>query len=172
MTGRRGIWIAGIGLAVVLVLFGIQLHDTQTTMRRDIEARFRDRAEVTSALTDSVFSAIASPQSAAPSRAPVVSDALLDTAVSKGQLHYAVLLDGDGRTIARSRGFAQYAARSLAGRFRLAAASPPRQPVTRSPTSSRAGMQRAPSSWRSRSRALRAGGSSSTACRLSGSAPS
>jgi two-component system, sensor histidine kinase and response regulator len=107
MTGRRWIWIAGIGLAAVLVAFGIQLHGTQSTMRDDIEARFRDRAEVTSALTDAVFSAIATPQAAAPYRAAVVRGAALDAAVAKGNLSYAVLLDGDARIMASSRGFAQ-----------------------------------------------------------------
>jgi signal transduction histidine kinase/CheY-like chemotaxis protein len=107
MTGRRGIWIAGIGLAVVLVLFGFQLHDTQTTMRRDIEARFRDRAQVTSALTDAVFSTIGSPPAADVYGAPKVSDRLLDEAAEGGNLDYAVLVDQQGRTIASSRGFAQ-----------------------------------------------------------------
>jgi hypothetical protein len=45
MTGRRTVWFAALALGAVLVLFGLQLHDTQKTMRRDIEARFRDRAE-------------------------------------------------------------------------------------------------------------------------------
>jgi signal transduction histidine kinase len=46
----------------------------------------------------------------------VVSDAILDEAVAKGNLHYEVLLDGDGRIIASSRGFAQTPrATSLAG---------------------------------------------------------
>ena len=107
MTGRRTVWVAALALGAVLVLFGLQLHDTQKTMRRDIEARFRDRAEVTSALTDAVFSAIASPASAAPYTTAVVSDAVLDQAVAKGKLAYEVLLDKDGRIIASSRGFAQ-----------------------------------------------------------------
>jgi hypothetical protein len=37
--------IAGLVLVAVLVRFALQLHSTQTTTRRDVEARFRDRAE-------------------------------------------------------------------------------------------------------------------------------
>jgi two-component system sensor histidine kinase/response regulator len=121
MIGRRTIWIAALGLAVVLVLFGIQLHDTQSTMRRDIEARFRDRAEVTSALTDTVFSTTASSNAAELYGAPVVSDRLLDKAAEQASLDYAVLVDQQGKIIASSHGFAQTPrARSLPGSTSLA----------------------------------------------------
>jgi signal transduction histidine kinase/CheY-like chemotaxis protein/HPt (histidine-containing phosphotransfer) domain-containing protein len=106
MTRVRIVWIAAAGLAAVLALFAVQLVQTQRTMRHDIEARFRDRAEVTSALTDAVFSASASPASVQPYAAPTVSDRDMDKAVAQGKLRYAAVLNANGGVLASSRGFA------------------------------------------------------------------
>jgi signal transduction histidine kinase/CheY-like chemotaxis protein len=115
MNRVRVIWIAVAGLAVFLALFAVQLLDTQRTMRHDIEARFRDRAEVTSALTDAVFSASASPAAAKQYAAPKVSDGDMDKAAAQSKLHYAALVDAHGALLASSRGFTTSArARSVA----------------------------------------------------------
>jgi signal transduction histidine kinase/CheY-like chemotaxis protein len=106
MTGRRTIWVAAAGLAVVLVLFAFQLQHTQSTMRSDVESRFRDRAEVTSALTDAVFAAASAPASAQRYADPTLSDRDLDEVVTQGNLHYAAVLNANGGLLASSRGFA------------------------------------------------------------------
>jgi signal transduction histidine kinase/CheY-like chemotaxis protein/HPt (histidine-containing phosphotransfer) domain-containing protein len=106
MTRSRVIWIAAAGLAAILAVFAAQLLQTQRTMRRDIEARFRDRAEVTSALTDAVFSALASPAAARQYADPAVSNHDMDAAVAQGKLRYAAVLNANGGIIASSRGFA------------------------------------------------------------------
>jgi signal transduction histidine kinase/DNA-binding response OmpR family regulator len=108
MTARKAnatIGIAALLFIAVLVLFGRELHNSQTTARRDVEARFRDRAQVTSALSTAIFSTIASPDSVAPYGAPNVSDRVLDRAVKERNLNYAALLDKRGEIIASSRGF-------------------------------------------------------------------
>ena len=52
-------------VVAVLVVFAAQLHSTQSAARRDVASRFRDRAAVTSALTQAIFSsAAASPDAA------------------------------------------------------------------------------------------------------------
>jgi len=118
MTAPRAnlaVGIAALVVVAVLTLIAVELHGTQTTTRRDVEKRFHDRAKVTSALTDAIFSAAAgSPESAKPYGAPVVADRVLDQAVKEGNLHYAALFDPQGKIIASSRGFtATPRARSL-----------------------------------------------------------
>jgi signal transduction histidine kinase len=93
-------------LVVVLVLFGLQLHSTQTEARRGVESRFRDRAQVVSALTQAILGSVATPSEATRQYGtPTVSGRLLDTAVAQGHLIYEVLLDQHERVIAASRTF-------------------------------------------------------------------
>jgi signal transduction histidine kinase len=97
--------IAALVLVGLLVLFGVQLHATQATARRDVETRFRLRAEVTSALTQAVFSsAAAAPDTAKRYGAAVVSGQVLDRAAQQSGLQYQALFSDEGRLIAGSSG--------------------------------------------------------------------
>jgi signal transduction histidine kinase/DNA-binding response OmpR family regulator len=107
-TANLAVGAAALAVLAVLTVFAIELRDSQATTRRDVEARFRDRAEVTSALTDSVFSTVASPGEAAKLYGGArVSDRALDRAAAASDRQYAVLLDDQGEIIASSSGFAR-----------------------------------------------------------------
>jgi hypothetical protein len=96
--------IAALVLAGILVLFAVQLHSAQSTARRDVETRFQDRAQVTSALTDAIFSfTSASPEAAKRYSGQTVSDRTMDEAAKEGKNQYAVLLDEQGKIIASAR---------------------------------------------------------------------
>jgi signal transduction histidine kinase/CheY-like chemotaxis protein len=114
---RAAIWAASLVAVAVLAVLAVQLHQSQSTARRDVETRFRDRALVTGALTEAVFSsAAASPDATKQYATPVVKDSVLDQAVKNGRLQYAALLDQGGSIVAASRGFNETArARQLAG---------------------------------------------------------
>ena len=67
LAGRRGagrpgvvVGIAALVVAVLLVVFAVELAHTQTTTREAVETRFRDRARVTSALTEALFGSLGS----------------------------------------------------------------------------------------------------------------
>jgi signal transduction histidine kinase len=97
--------LAAMGLVAVLVLFGLQLHDSQATSRHRVVTRFRDRAELISALTQAVFSSVAAtPATVRQYDSPVVSDSSLDRAAGAGHLVYMALTDRRGKVIAASRG--------------------------------------------------------------------
>jgi signal transduction histidine kinase len=99
--------VASVVVVAMLTLFAVKLHSTQTTARQDVEERFRDRAEVTSALTDAIFSSVATSDTPRQYGTPVVSDRVMDQAAKASKLHYAALLDPQGKVIASSRGFEQ-----------------------------------------------------------------
>ncbi|HEY1458162.1 MAG TPA: ATP-binding protein [Solirubrobacteraceae bacterium] len=117
--GKRGanvvVGAVALILTVVLVLFGLQLHTTQTEARQGVESRFRDRAQVVSALTQAILGSVATPSEATRQYGtPTVSGRLLDGAVAQGHLAYEALLDRQGRVIAASRTFtASIRARAL-----------------------------------------------------------
>ncbi|HEV7585267.1 MAG TPA: ATP-binding protein [Solirubrobacteraceae bacterium] len=103
---RRANGVVGIGaliIAAVLVLLALQLRGAQTTERRHLASRFRDRAQVISALTQAVLASASSSQATSRFQAPKVSARVLDTAVTQGHLAYAALLDQHGHIIAASR---------------------------------------------------------------------
>jgi signal transduction histidine kinase len=98
--------IGGATLVVVVVLglFAVQLNASQSGLHDRAVSRFRDRAQVISALTQAILSsAAAAPQAQQRYGAQTVSPALLDGAVKQGHLAYAVLFDGRGQIISTSR---------------------------------------------------------------------
>ena len=103
--GANGVVAAGALIVVaVLVLLALQLRGAQAAERRQLASRFRDRAQVISALTQAVLASASSSQASMQFEAPGVSGRTLDTAVAQGHLAYAALLDQHGRLIAASRG--------------------------------------------------------------------
>jgi signal transduction histidine kinase len=88
----------------MLVLFGLQLHTTQTEARNGVISRFRDRAQVVSALTQAILASVAAPSETTEQYAAVkVSNRVMDQTVAQGHLIYAVLLDPHAHVIAASQ---------------------------------------------------------------------
>jgi type II secretory pathway component PulK len=52
--------VAVVALLALLAVFAVQLINSQSTARRDVEDRFRDRAKAGAALTESLFGSAAS----------------------------------------------------------------------------------------------------------------
>jgi len=104
---RRANGVVGLAALIViamLVLFGLQLHATQSEARRGVISRFRDRAQVVSALTQAILAEVAGPSETTQQySAATVSGRVMDQTVTEGHLAYAVLLDPHARVIAASR---------------------------------------------------------------------
>jgi signal transduction histidine kinase len=116
-TANSVVGVAAVIVIGVLILLGVQLDSTQVAAHRDVESRFRARAEVTSALTQAIFSSSAvSPDTAKRYGVPVVSQRVMDEAVKSGHLDYAALLDERGKVIASSSGLTPAAGAGLASR--------------------------------------------------------
>jgi len=60
MNGRRGLVALGLVLFAVLAAVGVQLHAAQSERVRAAERRFEQRAQISAALTQSVFGALGS----------------------------------------------------------------------------------------------------------------
>jgi signal transduction histidine kinase len=107
MGGRRAsglIVAATVVVAVALVVLGVQLHATQTRARQTLTSRFGDRAQIVSALIQAEISSVAGSTGATrPYASPRVSGRALDQAVAQSHLTFAVILDRNGRVIARSK---------------------------------------------------------------------
>jgi signal transduction histidine kinase len=113
--------LAAIGL---LAIFAVQLAHMQASTRDGVKNRFRDRAGVTSALTDSIFAASASSSDTASAfRGRTISERQLGEAAKAGGLDYVVILDERGELIASSPGLpADTRKRLLAGPAQVEAA--------------------------------------------------
>jgi signal transduction histidine kinase len=97
--------IGGATLVVVVVLglFAVQLNASQSGLHDRAISRFRDRAQVISALTQAILSsASAAPEAERQYGTKTVSPQLLDRAVKQGHLAYAVLFDERGQIISTS----------------------------------------------------------------------
>jgi signal transduction histidine kinase len=107
LRGRRAKAIIGgatLVVVVVLGLFAVQLNASQSGLHDRAISRFRDRAQVISALTQAILSsAAAAPQAERQYGTQTVDPALLDRAVKQGKLAYAVLFDERGQIISTSR---------------------------------------------------------------------
>src|SRR4051794_4436572 len=101
LRGRRAKAIIGgaaLGVLVVLGLFAVQLNASQSGLHDRAVSRFRDRAQVISALTQAILSSAAgAPQAQERYGAPAVSPAVLDRATKQGHLAYTVLLNERGQ---------------------------------------------------------------------------
>jgi signal transduction histidine kinase len=94
---------ATLVVVVVLGLFAVQLNASQSGLRDRAISRFKDRAQVISALTQAILtSAAAAPQATRQYGTATVDPALLDRSARQGHLAYAALLDKDGAVIAAS----------------------------------------------------------------------
>lgn len=104
MTGRRGLVALGLVLLAVLAAVGVQLHRAQGERQRGAERRFAQRAEISSALTQSVFRALSSARAKDLAReyggpASELGPRLAMHTMQE-QLGYMAVVDGRGRRIA------------------------------------------------------------------------
>ena len=122
MKGRSSALVLGVAataLLVVLAVFAVELTRIQSQDRHDTQMRFRQRAQIASALTDALLSSVASPSSQAQAiqrYGGAVSDATMRQAARQGHLTFAVLVDPSGRVLAASnRGVASAVSPLVAG---------------------------------------------------------
>lgn len=112
--------IAACAIAGVLAVFAFELGDTQSKQRRDVETRFHERAQVTAALTHSIFASVSSGASEATAvktyGRPTVSSATMAAGQRQGGFSYLALLDQNGSVIAASPGLPAPARARLASR--------------------------------------------------------
>jgi signal transduction histidine kinase len=103
---RRATWLLAAATLVSvagLALLGLQLRATQADSRDRVLSRFRDRAQVVSALTEALLSSTAaSPDATRPYVGAGLDREVLDAAVRRERLVYAAVLDQRGRVIAAS----------------------------------------------------------------------
>src|SRR3954469_16144853 len=92
--------VASAAVLALMVVFAVELVDSQSKARRDVESRFRDRAKVTSALTESIFGSTSTTSQVENARrygAARVSPAALARQAKQSQLRYLLVLDSRGR---------------------------------------------------------------------------
>jgi signal transduction histidine kinase len=102
---RMVLVVAAAALLALLTVFAVELIDSQSKARRDVQSRFRARAKVSAALTESLFTSTASESQADNARrygAARVSERTLASQQKQGRLLYLMVLDARGRIIASS----------------------------------------------------------------------
>jgi signal transduction histidine kinase len=111
--------VAAAALLALLVVFAVELADSQSKARRDVESKFQDRAKSSAALTESLFgSATTSAQAENAKRfgSAHVSPRTLAAAAKRGNNSYLLLLDKQGRIIASSPGTPPAVKRAVAAK--------------------------------------------------------
>ncbi len=101
------LWAAALLTLAALVGFGTSLHDSQTDARAAIESRFAERAQLSAALTESVFASAASASQAVNANrfeGPHVSTAALGREAGRAGLAGLFVLRADGTVLGRSPG--------------------------------------------------------------------
>ena len=94
-------------IAALLAVFAYSLADSQHRQRRDVEKRFHDRATVSAALTNAIFSLSATQtqaENALRFGGRTVNRAALIRTVRESQGLYAEILDANGRVLAATPG--------------------------------------------------------------------
>ena len=110
MTTRRPrtVLIAAFALlAVLLGLFAYALINADSNERRDAERRFSDRAGVSAALTEGLFSSTsttAQQENARRYGGPVIEPRALDAQARESRIAYMAVLDANGKVLATTTG--------------------------------------------------------------------
>ncbi|HEV2785195.1 MAG TPA: diguanylate cyclase [Solirubrobacteraceae bacterium] len=106
MNRSRGLVPLGVVLFAVLAAFGVELHDAHDEGRRAAERRFEQRAQISAALTASVFDALGSlgadELARKLGRTPAARHRYLAKLVKEGHLGYAAVVDARGAIIDRA----------------------------------------------------------------------
>jgi signal transduction histidine kinase len=105
LTPAAIVGVATVVVTLVLVAFAAELATTQSTTRQSVETRFRDRAGITSALIQAIFTGSANPSELGRQyRSGTVTDRELGKLARGSRLDYAVVLDKSGAIIGASPG--------------------------------------------------------------------
>src|SRR4051812_2747268 len=110
MTEQRSRLMLGLaiaGLLALLAVFAVELVDSQSKARRDVEGRFSDRANAAGALTGSLFSASSDSAQEENQRrfgGAEISERALAKQAKESQARYLMVLDKNGHVIAASSG--------------------------------------------------------------------
>jgi diguanylate cyclase (GGDEF)-like protein len=119
MSGRRGLVALGFVLFAVLAAVGFQLHAAQRDRVRDAERRFEQRAQISAALTQSVFGALGSVGAQEMSRTfggpPDALGPRLAQMIRHNKLGYVAILDGRGTVLAHRGPVVPHTQRRLPG---------------------------------------------------------
>jgi diguanylate cyclase (GGDEF)-like protein/putative nucleotidyltransferase with HDIG domain len=106
MHRGRGLVPLGLLLFAALGAFGVQLHGAQEDSHRAAERRFEQRAQISAALTQSVFGALSSLSGDELARqfsgSPARSRARLARQLKASKMRYLALLDARGAVVARA----------------------------------------------------------------------
>lgn len=119
MMGRQSrmvLGIAGAALLALMVVFAVELADSQSKAHRDVQDRFRDRARVSASLTESLFGSAGATARAENARlygTARVSPRALAQAAKQGNNLYALVLSKKGRLLAASPGTPAAVTRSV-----------------------------------------------------------
>jgi diguanylate cyclase (GGDEF)-like protein len=132
MNRGRGLVPLGLVLFAVLAAFGVQLQGAQRDSRHAAERRFEQRAQISAALTQSVFGALGSLSSVELAKrfggTPAQVRRLLVRQVKQSKLRYAAIVDDDGNVVARAGAVAPprdaHRAAGVLSAARLTAAGP------------------------------------------------
>jgi hypothetical protein len=102
------VFVGAVALVVALLaVFAYSLADSQHRQRRDVEKRFHDRATVSAALTDAIFSLSATQTSTQDSLrfgGATVDRAALIRMARQGQAAYIEIVGNDGRVLGATPG--------------------------------------------------------------------
>jgi diguanylate cyclase (GGDEF)-like protein/putative nucleotidyltransferase with HDIG domain len=106
MHRGRGLVPLGLVLFAALGAFGVQLHAAQQDSHRAAERRFEQRAQISAALTQSVFGALSSLSGAELARQFNGSRASIRARLARqlkgSKMRYAAVLDADGNVVAQA----------------------------------------------------------------------
>jgi signal transduction histidine kinase len=111
--------VAAAALLALLVVFAVELIDSQSTARRDVEDRLGDRAKASAALTESLFTSAGASVQAENARrygTEKVSPRLLAADLRESNGIYLMVLSEDGRIISSAPGTPPAAIRSVRAR--------------------------------------------------------
>src|SRR3712207_1464682 len=95
--------VVGMALAILialLVVFAVGLADSQSHARDEVEQRFRDRAEVSAALTEALFSSTTTSGQAENARrygGARISTRTLDREADRSRNDFLAVLSEDGK---------------------------------------------------------------------------
>jgi signal transduction histidine kinase len=114
---RLALGVATLALLALLTVFAVELVDSQAKARRDVATRFSERAKVSAALTQALFtSSSQTGQASKQYGAAQVSARAMAAAAKQSSAAYLVLLDSAGHVISHSPSTSPSVLRAIAAR--------------------------------------------------------
>jgi hypothetical protein len=102
---QRALFFGALGLlGVILAVFAYLIASTHADAKKDLQRRFRDRAQVSAAVAESVFASLGSGASISPVlAAPKIDENTLEKLAAQGKLAYIAVHGPDGKIVAATR---------------------------------------------------------------------